>query len=284
MNQSIVYRHATRAELDLAVEWAGAEGWNPGWDDAEVFWEFDPKGFVCAELDGELVATGSIVSYGQYGFMGFFIVRSDLRGKGIGRDFWHWRKQRLLDRLGQGSTIGMDGVFDMQPFYAKGGFKFRHRHLRMETTGRSTERDDRVVPLTELPIDSVMKFDRDHFGADRRTFTERWIRLPHGRGLGFVAGDKLMGIGVIRECRNGCKVGPLFAENEEAADALFAALMHFADGQSVYLDVPENNDRALKLAKKYSMNEVFGCARMYLGAVPNVPQNNIYGVTTFELG
>jgi hypothetical protein len=52
----------------------------------------------------------------------------------------------------------------------------------------------------------------------------------------------------------------------------------------VFLDVPENNPQALALAERHGMREVFGCARMYLGAPPHIPWELIFGVTTFELG
>ena len=39
-------RLMTRDELDTLVDWAACEGWNPGLDDAEVFWATDPEGFV----------------------------------------------------------------------------------------------------------------------------------------------------------------------------------------------------------------------------------------------
>jgi hypothetical protein len=32
------------------------------------------------------------------------------------------------------------------------------------------------------------------------------------------------------------------------------------------------------------MSEVFGCARMVLGFIPQLPDAEIFGVTTFELG
>jgi hypothetical protein len=31
-----------RAELDTLVEWAADEGWNPGRNDAQIFWDTDP--------------------------------------------------------------------------------------------------------------------------------------------------------------------------------------------------------------------------------------------------
>ena len=48
-------RKMKRSELDLAVEWAGKEGWNPGIDDAECFYQTHPSGF----LMGFLVSLGA---------------------------------------------------------------------------------------------------------------------------------------------------------------------------------------------------------------------------------
>ncbi len=71
------------------VDWAAAEGWNPGLGDADTFWATDADGFVGVHRDGALVASGSIVSYaGEFGFLGFFIVRPELRGQGLGRQLW----------------------------------------------------------------------------------------------------------------------------------------------------------------------------------------------------
>src|SRR5262249_58188384 len=109
-------------ELDVLVDWAAAEGWTPGLHDAEIFWATDPEGFVAAEVDGQLVGGGSIVSYdGRFGFMGFFIVAPAHRGQGLGRRLWIHRRDALLARLEPGASIGMGGVLEMEPFYARGG-------------------------------------------------------------------------------------------------------------------------------------------------------------------
>ncbi len=137
-NAELVIRNMQREELDTLVDWAAAEGWNPGLADAEIFWATDPEGFIAAELDGVMVGGGSIVSYGgRYGFMGFFIIHPDHRGKGLGNTLWHARLQRLIGRLQKPAVIGMDGVFDMQAYYAKGGFKFSCRDLRYETVAQT---------------------------------------------------------------------------------------------------------------------------------------------------
>lgn len=280
-----LYRLATRQELDLAVEWAAREGWNPGLDDAELFWETDPEGFVAIERDGEVIGTGSVVSYGRFGFMGFFIVREDLRGQGIGAPFWHWRKRRLCDRLEPGSAIGMDGVFEMQPFYARGGFEFTHRNIRMEGIGVVAAREaGDIVPLSQIPYDAIAELDRRCFGFERDRFLAKWIEPRHGSALGLWRDERLEGFGVIRQCRTGHKIGPLFADRAETAECLFQSLAGTVPGEPIFLDTPENNPEALALAKRHAMKEVFGCARMVAGSIPPSRWGNIYGVTTFELG
>ncbi len=281
----ITYRQATRAELNLAVEWAAQEGWNPGQRDAEIFYETDPEGFVCAEREGEIIATGSVVAYGKaFGFMGFFIVRPDLRGQGIGRDFWIWRRDFLRNRLAAGAAIGMDGVFEMQPFYSKGGFQFTHRNLRMEGRGQSAPTSEQPQELKDLPFEKVATFDQKHFGFPRESFLKKWTQPAGGQALGILNGAELTGMGVIRPCLNGYKIGPLFAEDARTADHLFQHLSSFAKEHPLYLDIPENNPEACALAKRHQLKEVFGCARMYHSAIPELPWNNIYGITTFELG
>jgi len=92
------------------------------------------------------------------------------------------------------------------------------------------------------------------------------------------------GLGAIRACREGFKIGPLYAEDERTADVLFLQLAAYAEGANVYLDVPEPNKAARRLVKRYEMKPVFESARMYTGAAPSIPLARLYGVTTFELG
>ena len=90
---------------------------------------------MAAERDGEVIGGGAITAYGgEYGFMGLFIVRPEFRGQGLGNTLWHARRERLIGRLRPGATIGLDGVFAMQGYYAKGGFVFSHRVLGVAGT------------------------------------------------------------------------------------------------------------------------------------------------------
>ncbi|MDX1357050.1 MAG: GNAT family N-acetyltransferase, partial [Halomonas venusta] len=60
-----------REELDLAMEWAAKEGWNPGLHDADCYFSADPQGFLVGLLDGEPIATISVIKYDDaFGFLG----------------------------------------------------------------------------------------------------------------------------------------------------------------------------------------------------------------------
>jgi len=278
-------RRMTRDELDVLVEWAAREGWNPGLDDAEVFWDTDPDGFVAAEIGGELVGGGSVVAYDKrYGFMGFFIMRPDCRGRGLGDRLWKERKQRLLARLEAGASIGMDGVFDMQEYYARGGFRFVCRDLRFEGRGVESLQPEGIVEASSLPFERIDVYDRRHFPAPRTGFLRRWTQRPGGHALAMVEDDAIRGYGVMRPCRTGHKIGPLFAANSSVAEQLLIAFASRVPGEPIFLDVPEINRDAVALVADHGMKEVFGCARMVLGPVPKLPDDEIFGVTTFELG
>jgi len=288
MPDSLAIRSMTRAEVDALVDWAAREGWNPGLHDAELFWATDPEAFIAAELDGALIGGGAITSYdGEFGFMGFFIVRPEFRGRGLGNVLWQARRERLLARLRPGASIGMDGVFDMQGYYAKSGFAFSHRNLRFRAAvARASPPGvaEDVVALSAFPFDELAAYDRACFPAPRANFLKGWIVQADALALGLRRGGKLAGYGVVRRCRDGCKIGPLFADDAAAATALYARLAGSAAGGAVYLDAPENNPAAMALVSAHQMDEVFGCARMYLGPPPKVAQERVFGVTTFELG
>lgn len=281
----LVIRNMRRDELDLLVGWAAIEGWNPGLNDADIFWATDSNGFIGAELEGELVGGGSIVSYcGAYGFMGFFIVHPDHRGYGLGNRLWHRRLNMLIERLNKPVVIGMDGVFDMQAYYAKGGFEFSHRDLRFAGKGQSFSTAPGIVALNQLLFTEIDAYDRAHFPAPRSEFLQRWIEQPGAHTRALLRDGRLAGFGVMRPCRSGYKIGPLFADDQTAAEDLFDALSTLVIGEPIFLDVPENNPGALAIASRYNMEEVFGCARMYFGPKPSLPALEIFGVTSFEFG
>lgn len=275
-------RTMTRAEINVAVEWAAAEGWNPGLHDADCFYAADPNGFLIGLVEDEPVATISVVKYGaSFGFLGFYIVKPEYRGMNYGIQIWNAGLEYL-----QGRTIGLDGVVAQQENYKKSGFTFAYNNLRYAGTGGGDfSHDSEIVSLAEVSFDELEEYDKPFFPDMRTAFLKCWISQPESRALGILQNGKLSGYGVIRKCRLGHKIGPLFADNEELADRLFRALKsQTAENVPVFLDTPAINPSAVELAKRHKMTVAFETARMYKGTAPDLPLERLFGVTTFELG
>ncbi|HKI79345.1 MAG TPA: GNAT family N-acetyltransferase [Ignavibacteriaceae bacterium] len=273
------------AGLKTLVNWAEEEGWNPGINDAEIFWKTDPDGYYGFYKESELIAGGSIVSYnGEFGFMGFFIVKPEYRTFGIGRKLWYQRRDTLISRLNKGATIGMDGVIDMQPFYNKGGFKILFRDERHEKIGENFKINKNIFSIETKDFDSILKYDKQCFGFSRPQFMITWLKQSGVKTFKYAENERLKGFAVIRKTKKGYKVCPLFADNPVVAEELYKACLNSVVGDPLYLDIPVINKDAVALIKKYNTTYVFECARMYYGNPPDVDINKIYGITTFELG
>jgi GNAT superfamily N-acetyltransferase len=264
----------------VAISWADAEGWNPGLDDAERFLAADPHSFLATERDGEIVATASCTHYGDsYAFIGFYIVRGDLRGRGIGTPLF----ERALERAG-GRIVGLDGVLAQQAYYERRGFELAHRNVRWQTMGGG-ERPDGLVELASVPFEDLLAFDSSVFGTERERFLRAWIDRPAGHALAHLHDGRLGGYGVLRRCHVGAKIGPLFADDPGVAEALLAGLLAAAGPHTeVSIDIPAANLRAGELRSGRAMEPSFETVRMYLNGRPPEDVQRVFGVTTFEFG
>ncbi len=277
----LVIRPGSRGELDLVVEWAAKEGWNPGLSDAECFYAADPEGFLLAFRDGEPVASISVVRYGSdFGFLGLYIVRPDLRGRRYGYQLWQAGMAQLEKR-----TVGLDGVVAQQENYRRSGLSLVHRNIRYGGQPHiDAPQDARISAVEGELFAAVLAYDRAFFPAPRESFLRCWLASDGHYARALVEDGAVRGYGVIRRCQTGCKIGPLFAETKEGAEALFRSLAAEAGSEPVFLDLPEPNPAARALAIRHGLAPVFETARMYRGADPQLPLSRIFGITTFELG
>lgn len=163
----------TRATLDdwaVIGGWAAEEGWNPGLADARSFFAQDPDGFFIGRVDGEPVSAISVVNYGDdYAFLGFYLVRPDLRGRGYGIATW----KAGLAHAG-GRTVGLDGVPAQQDNYRKSGFELSHttvRYAGVPQAPRPAPGDP--LPGTVIPVadagglKSIALYDSACYPAER---------------------------------------------------------------------------------------------------------------------
>jgi GNAT superfamily N-acetyltransferase len=268
-------------EMSIAVNWAAAEGWNPGLADDACFAAADPEGFFIGEFEGAPAATISCVNYGTtFAFLGFYIVREDLRGRGYGLRIWNAAIAHAGPRV-----IGLDGVVAQQQNYRRSGFELAYANVRYGGSVTAPDASQAgVIALTEVPLAIVEAYDATVFPAPRTAFLRTWIGAPGHIGRALVRDGRLAGWGVVRPCRKGRKVGPLVADDRATAEVVLSALLASVGGGEIFLDVPSVNRDAVALARNLGLAPVFETARMYTGAIPPLRLERVFGVTTFELG
>ncbi|WP_176083904.1 GNAT family N-acetyltransferase [Martelella sp. HB161492] len=268
-------------EIRQLVSWAGEEGWNPGLGDAVPFQAADPSGFFGLFVDGQMVSGISAVAYDDaYGFIGLYITRPDMRGKGYGRRVWDHGMAYLGNR-----TIGLDGVPEQQENYRRMGFVTDYGTARWSgvakpgylagaSASRSFEPDD---------FDAVLQLDGDCFMASRRDFLRAW--LAQAQSARVVAKDgRLVGFGTARRCIDGYKVGPLFARSADIAFSLMGGMTDDLSGSRIDIDCPLAQTRFVAGLESAGLSRGFETARMFRGAVPVIDGECVFGVSSLELG
>ena len=278
-SEDFIVRTMSASEVAMSVEWAAAEGWNPGRHDARCFREADPAGFFVGIWRGEPAACLAAVAYDEhFGFIGLYIVKPEFRGKGLGMRIWQHGMRYLGER-----NIGLDGVVAQQANYRKSGFRLAYRNIRYQ--GRVGGIGcAQVAAAADVPFEQLLAYDRRCFPAARERFVSVWIAQPDAVALATIDAGRVAGYGVVRRCHAGCKIGPLFADDADVATGLFRALASRMPGEVIVLDVPETNPAAVALAEGHGMSSVFETTRMYTKEAPAIAIDRVFGVTSFELG
>ncbi len=267
-------------DMSFAVSSANSEGWNPGLFDADCFYHADPNGFLMAKIEGNTVGCISAVAYNDnYGFIGFYIVAPEYRGKGYGVELGKAALASLGDR-----NIGLDGGLERQDVHKKyWGFSYAYKNMRFQGKAESKKLPT-ALPIAGVEFNKLLEYDSQVFLFPRPVFLSYWISRADSFGYYLEHEGTILGYGILRKCFTGYRIGPLFADDEIIAREIVDALLSNIPGELYYLDIPEPNTASLKIVQQYNMQKVFETARMYTKEIPNAPLHKVFGITSFELG
>lgn len=277
----MILRTASPAEVATLLDWAAEEGWNPGLDDADPFANADQNGFFVAEKKSGLAAAISVVNHCPgFAFLGLYICRPKYRGRGIGLKLW----QHALDHAGD-RTVGLDGVAAQQDNYARSGFVKTGATARFEGAVTAQE-DANIRPVSHTDLADLGGLDLLANGFLRPRFLSGWFGDTETRRTMVLDGhDGPLGFATARLCREGCKIGPLVAPDEDSALRLIAAACAALGQGTAILDVPEMQSGFRNTLVESDWQITFETARMYRGEppAPGHPET-LFGVATLELG
>lgn len=105
-------------------------------------------------------------------------------------------------------------------------------------------------------------------------------------GWGFVAiNDKatiVIGYGLVRNCGNYLRIGPVYAEIDEVAMGLMKQLLKSLPSKpNVFMNVPSDKRICLKLVYLLEMNNTYVEYRCHIGPEPNLPHHKRYAEPDF---
>jgi len=272
-------RNASLPELETALAWAANEGWNPGLDDADAFFQTDPKGFfVSVDQYDAPAAFISVVNHTpDFAFLGLYIVRPDLRGQGIGLKLW----EHALHHAGP-RTVGLDGVEAQQDNYRASGFTYFGATTRYTGQLRGDSQQN-VHPIDAGQIPMAVHMEAAASGVAKPDYLRPWLTGTSTRTT-FVYRDQstVQGFCTIRACQSGAKIGPLVAEGTGVARSLITHAAATVEGQ-ISIDVPHTATDLAALCQSLGLAPGFTTARMYHGAFA-APKHTCFAVTSLELG
>jgi GNAT superfamily N-acetyltransferase len=215
----MIFRNADEAGVARLIDWAAAEGWNPGPDDAAAFHATDPEGFFLAFDGAEPVAGISVVNHSEsFAFLGLYLCLPQWRGRRVAFALW----QHALVHAG-GRTVGLDGVPAQQSNYAKSGF-VRTGETRRWTGVIEGRESEALRPVAAGDLPALVALDAAANGIEKSRFLSRWLTDTATRRTLVLDRDGPQGFVTARICRSGIKIGPLVARDD--ADAV--TLLHGA--------------------------------------------------------
>jgi ribosomal protein S18 acetylase RimI-like enzyme len=239
--------HLTHDDVDQAAALSRGVGWNQTPDDWARLLTLAPDGVFGAFEAGRLVATSSVVAYGgALAWIGMMIVNAAYRGRGLGK--------QLLDAalasptVPPGATIGLDATDMGAPLYRTRAFVDVDPIDRWGGVLRAPPAPGGTVPAGTAPARTAARavgpaevawlaaWDAERAGTDRSALVAHLLRSPDAFAVLAQRGDRVVGYAAVRPGRTHHHLGPVVADDDDAFDALLAAVAHELTGEPVFAD------------------------------------------------
>ncbi len=245
-------------------------GWNQSLQDWKRLLRHDPHGCFVAEWNGRPAGTATTTSYSkELAWIGMVLVDSDVRRRGIGTALL----MRCIEHLRQSGVncIKLDATPLGKHVYDPLGFVSEWSLSRWQTTELSvcperieTASDPGSRPLDSRDIGCVADLDAAAFGVARN----RMLSILATQSATHVRRDaagRIVGYGMLRPGARAYYLGPIVAEDESSGIVLADNLLGSIPARPLYWDIPDTNQAAIRVARRYGLHRQRTLTRMYLG-------------------
>lgn len=218
------------SDLDSGLRLSTQAGWNQVAGDWKRVYDLCPDGFFAGRLDGQVVATACVASYGSAAaWIGLILVDEALRGRGYGGILF----DRSIERAREiaGSAVGLDASALGRPVYLKKGL-VDVAPIDRWCGSLQDAGDAPLGRLTRSTFDRIATLDREACGADRSELLGHMLEDPAVAAF-WVPGE---GHAFLSPGRLHAHLGPVVAGTEAAYGALLSQAARLLRGAEVVID------------------------------------------------
>ncbi len=296
-----IFRSGTVRDADSITRMAIQEGWHVGPYDFPTFFEFDPQSYHIGEVDGKHVCQIGVIEFPKHHYHGGgMIVAKEFRQMGYSTDC----VKHILSVADKRYTVGGDISLTALAQYESLGFeKFWDIHVAMldlekiAKLGVDQKSSSLVMPIQDVDLDKLLKYDHRVFGTPRDKLMTRWINTPGSFGWAAIDdSNNITGYIVLKQVirGGGTEIGlamaPLFANDKDTAKLLIKTA-----GQECLANpaIPKTKlelfhpsgdicgEGAAKLMEELGAEMIHIAHRVYTNGIPEGRRTrNIYGITS----
>ncbi|KAH3842370.1 uncharacterized protein LOC127877013 isoform X1 [Dreissena polymorpha] len=249
--------------------------------DYNAYMAIDPNNLLVAvDSVGEILGFGGVYHHdADTVYVAHFIVREDLRKKGIGKQIW----QAMMTRCGE-RNIALDGAKAMVEFYRNQGFVYSTTRVILylfvipETIEVQIPSDIDMRPLEEDMWPELLEYDKQvYVNFDRARVLRAWYSLDDITVMVAYQGERIVGYGGIhRKTDTMFGVRNVLADDEHVAELITRILLQGVPKDStVYAWMVEGKpipDFLLRTAQRSQRH----CERMYNKRCIDVNRDKIW--------
>ncbi len=239
-SSELILRELGAVDLEQACALSLEMGWNQVAADWEIFLDLG-TGYGLFTDAQQLAATCCTLPYDRgFAWISMLIVRPAWRRQGLGTRLFRHCYTSVQRR---GLVPVLDATDAGHDLYERLGFRDAWRFTRYEGNATGMRVPDRVGglvvrPVSEADLPAIVAMDAEAFGAGRDVLVGRlWARFPQAALVAERQGD-LCGFVLARDGARATQIGPLTADEPEAASLLLQAALGAFSGPA-FVDVPD---------------------------------------------
>lgn len=267
----------------FAAELSNTMNWNMAPEDFQYMATLEADGCFLLTDGSERIGIATCISYDLVGWFGNLIVKEKYRHKGAGSVL----VRHAIDYLHSKGveTIGLYAYPNLTKFYENLGFKAEEQFAVLHSKTTTIPNAEDFPQIKKENIDSIVKFDCECLGGDRRRLLESIIL--DGGNLGYFLHERgtVVGYAAAKVYDAAAEVGPVLCQSNraDAAMALFAAVVSkLADSEVYVWGFPKKEVALAQALSRFGFREDFSVTRMFLG-IP-MSKNCVYIAESLERG